>query len=114
MDLSGVITQARDAMSIKRVFGEPYSDDGTTLIPVASIRGGVGGGEGESPDGKREGSGGGFGVIARPVGMVVLREGKVSWRPALDVNKIILGGQVVAVVAMLTLRSILKTRAKAV
>jgi hypothetical protein len=34
----------------------------------------------------------------------------VSWRPAVDVNKIILGGQVVAVVALLTIRAIVKAR----
>jgi hypothetical protein len=34
----------------------------------------------------------------------------VVWRPAIDVNRIVLGGQVVAVVALLVLRSVLRPR----
>jgi hypothetical protein len=34
------------------------------------------------------------------------------WRPAVDLNKVILGAQVVAVVALLAIRAIVKTRAK--
>ena len=37
----------------------------------------------------------------------------MAWRPALDVNRVILGGQVVAVVALLTFRSVLRRRARA-
>ena len=51
--------------------------------------------------------GSGFGVTARPVGAFIVRGGELSWRPAVDVNRI-LGGQVVAVVALLTVRAIVK------
>jgi uncharacterized spore protein YtfJ len=112
MDIAGVVTEAKETMGVNRVFGTPFSEHGTTLIPAASIRGGGGAGEGESPDGKGEGSGGGFGVIARPAGAYVVKEGSVTWRPALDINRIILGGQIVAIVALLTVRSILKARAR--
>lgn len=37
----------------------------------------------------------------------------MTWRPAIDVTRIIRGGQVVAVVALLTLRSTARSRAKA-
>jgi len=47
---------------------------------------------------------------ARPVGAYVLRDGELSWQSALDLNRVILGGQVVAVVALLTLRTWLKSR----
>ena len=36
----------------------------------------------------------GFGVSGRPVGAYVIKDGKVSWEPALDLNRIILGGQI--------------------
>jgi hypothetical protein len=36
----------------------------------------------------------------------------VTWRPAVDLNKVILGAQVVAVVALLTIRGIVKARAR--
>jgi hypothetical protein len=41
------------------------------------------------------------------------REGELSWRPAVDVNRIVLGGQVVAIIALLTVRAIVKARVKA-
>ena len=105
--------QARDALTVKRVFGEPYEKNGMTVVPVARVRGGAGGGGGESPQGEGKGSGGGFGMSARPVGMFVVRGEDVSWRPAVDVSRIAIGGQVVAIVALLTVRSIVRTRAKA-
>jgi uncharacterized spore protein YtfJ len=113
MDVQDVIAQARDTLTIKRVFGEPYEKDGVTIIPAARIQGGAGGGSGEDPQGQGKGSGSGFGIIARPVGAFIIRDGELSWRPAVDVTRIVLGGQMVAVVALLTVRAILKARIKA-
>jgi uncharacterized spore protein YtfJ len=113
VDVQEVIAQARDALTVKRVFGEPYEKDGVTLIPAARVQGGAGGGGGEGPDGQGKGSGSGFGVSAHPAGAFVIREGEVSWRPAVDVNRIILGGQVVAVVALLTVRAVVRARSRA-
>jgi uncharacterized spore protein YtfJ len=95
------------------VFGEPYEKDGVTIIPAARVQGGAGGGSGEDPNSQGRGSGSGFGVTARPVGAFIIRDGDLSWRPAVDVNRIVLGGQVVAVVALLTVRAIVKARSKA-
>ena len=60
----------------------------------------------------RSGSGGGvgFGVTARPVGVYVVKDGEVTWQPSIDVMRIVLGGQIVAVVALLTLRRLLARR----
>ena len=113
MEVQEVLAQARDSMTVKRVFGEPYEKDGVTVIPAARVQGGAGAGGGEAPQGPGKGSGSGFGVTARPVGAYVLREGELSWRPAVDVNRIILGGQAVVIVALLTIRAIIKARAKA-
>jgi uncharacterized spore protein YtfJ len=113
MEVQEVLAQARDSLTVKRVFGEPYEKDGVTIIPAARVQGGAGAGGGEDPQGQGKGSGSGFGVTARPVGAYVLREGELSWRPAVDVNRIILGGQAVAIVALLTIRAIIKARAKA-
>jgi uncharacterized spore protein YtfJ len=81
-----------------------------TVLPVAKVSGGGGGGGGSAPDGTAEGSGGGMGLAAKPLGVYILRNGKVQWRPALDLNKVILGGQIVAVIALFTIRAILKVR----
>jgi uncharacterized spore protein YtfJ len=113
MEVQDVIAQARDALTVKRVFGEPYEKDGVTIIPAARVQGGAGGGGGEDPQGQGRGSGSGFGMTARPVGAFIIRGGELSWQPAVDVNRIVLGAQLVAIVALLTARTILKARAKA-
>ena len=77
------------------------------MIPAATVMGGGGGG------GDTLGNGGaGFGLTARPAGAWVIKDGDVSWRPALDLNRIIVVGQLVAIVALFTARSIAKTLAK--
>ncbi|MGH2499940.1 MAG: spore germination protein GerW family protein [Candidatus Limnocylindria bacterium] len=107
MDVQVMLSEARDAMTVRRVYGDPYEKDGITVIPAAKVRGGGGGG------GDKEGNrGGGFGLSATPTGAYVVRNGDVRWRPAVDVNRAILGGQLVAIVALLALRSIVKALAK--
>lgn len=98
-------------LTVRRVYGDPIEKDGVTVIPAANVRGGGGGGSGESEGGK--GSGGGFGVSASPAGAYVIRaDGRVMWRPALDLNRTILMGQIVAIVFLLTVRSVVKAIAK--
>src|SRR5438067_8162504 len=107
MNALETVNQARDALTVRRVYGDPYQEEGVTLIPAATVRGGGGGG------GDTRGNGGaGFGLSARPAGAWVIKNGDVSWRPAIDVNRIIVVGQIVAIVALLTARSIAKTLAK--
>jgi uncharacterized spore protein YtfJ len=113
MEVQEVIAQARDAITVKRVFGEPYEKNGVTVIPAARVQGGAGGGGGEGPEGQGKGSGTGFGLSARPIGAFLIRGDEVSWRPAVDINRIALGAQVVAIFTLLSLRSIVKARAKA-
>lgn len=101
------IERARDVLTVRRVYGDVIEKDGVTVIPAANVRGGGGGG------GDAEGNGGGgFGVSASPAGAYVIKEGHVRWEPALDLNRTILVGQIVGIVALLTLRSIVKAIAK--
>ncbi|HET8660021.1 MAG TPA: spore germination protein GerW family protein [Micromonosporaceae bacterium] len=98
-----------------KVFGEPIYQDGLTVLPVAKVTGGGGGGGGQGPAETGQdthGSGGGFGLSARPLGVFVIKDGSVSWRPAVDVNKVVLGGQLVALTALLVLRAIVKARTR--
>jgi uncharacterized spore protein YtfJ len=112
MDPNELMQHAQDALTVKRVFGEPYERDGVTVIPAASIRGaaGGGGGEGVAPDGagSGSGSGSGFGLTAKPAGVYVIDGTKVRWQPAVDVNRIILGGQIVAIVLLFVFRGVLR------
>lgn len=98
--LESILADARDTITVKRVYGEPVHEDGTLLIPAAKVRGAVGGGSGEGPDQQGKGAGGGFGVSARPVGMFVVKEGQVTWVPAVDVNRIVLVAGLVTVAAL--------------
>jgi uncharacterized spore protein YtfJ len=76
---------ARDAITVKRVYGDPIEGEGITIVPAAVVRGGGGGG------GDAEHNGGaGFGVQARPVGAWVIRDGEATWKPALDLNRLVL------------------------
>jgi uncharacterized spore protein YtfJ len=109
MNVADVLTKVRDAMTVRTAIGEPVIQDGVVVLPAAKIRGGAGGGIG-SEDAENGGAGGGFGMTSTPVGAFVIKDGKVSWRPAVDVNRVILGGQLVAIVALLTIRSIVKAR----
>ena len=112
MDVKDTTEQLRDALNVRRVFGEPYEKDGVAVIPAAKFQGGGGGGGGEGPD-QGKGFGSGFALNARPSGVYVIKDGTVSWQPALDVNRMILAGQIVGIVAHLTLRAVVKARAKA-
>ena len=44
-----LLSGARDAISVKRVFGDPIEAEGVTIIPAAKVGGGGGGG-GDSED----------------------------------------------------------------
>jgi uncharacterized spore protein YtfJ len=41
MDFQETISKAQDAITVKRVYGEPYERDGVVVIPAAEIRGAV-------------------------------------------------------------------------
>ena len=52
----------------------------------------------------------GSGTAAKPAGVYVIEGDSVRWRPAVDVNRVVLGAQVVMIVALLVLRSVLRHR----
>ena len=107
MNALEVVNQAKDAITVRRVYGEPYQENGLTIIPAANITGGGGGG------GDIAGNGGaGFGVRAKPAGAWVIKDGEATWRPALDLNRTILVGQLIAIVALLVTRSVVKSLTK--
>jgi uncharacterized spore protein YtfJ len=96
MNAQQVLSGAQDVLTARRVFGDPIERDGSVVLPVAVVGGGGGGG------GRTDQEGAGFGLKARPAGVFVLRDGDAKWRPALDLNKVIIGGQIVALAAVLT------------
>jgi uncharacterized spore protein YtfJ len=105
MDPKTILESAQDAMSARSVYAEPYTEGGTTILPVAAVRGGGGGGGDERANG-----GGGFGLSARPVGAYVIRDGAVQWKAAIDYERVAIAGFLVTGAAVLAIFSITSRR----
>lgn len=101
MKLDDLLASARETLTVRRVYAEPYEKDGVTFIAAAIVGGGGGGGSGSDEDGAG-GEGGGFGMSARPAGAYVISDGQVRWRPAVDVNRLASAAAAVLVVLLLT------------
>jgi len=76
--------------SVRAVFGDPIERDGITVIPVARVRWGFGGGAGRGPiaqdvtsdEGSSGfGTGGGGGATADPIGYVEIGPDGATFRP---------------------------------
>ncbi len=100
MDPDHILQGTQDALTARRVFGEPIHTDGATILPVAVIGGG-GGGNGKNGT---DGGGVGFGLLARPAGVYVIKDGErlASGRQR---ELIVAGGQLVAIAGIVALRS---------
>lgn len=93
--IDGAVEHLRTSASVKAVYGEPIVTEGKTVIPVARVAFGFGGGSGvhhkpkQEPNGKTpkakapvedekeregEGEGMGGGVSAKPVGVVEITD----------------------------------------
>ncbi|MFC3961561.1 spore germination protein GerW family protein [Nocardia jiangsuensis] len=99
MKAEEILANTQDAITVRRVFAEPVERDGTTVISAAAVGGG--GGAGGSTGEEGEGSGSGFGIGGKPVGALVIRDGKVHWQPAVDVNRLMVVVGAVAIAALL-------------
>jgi hypothetical protein len=79
-----------DWLSARRVYSDPIERDGVVVIPAAQIGGGGGS---ERINGRKDG--GGMGLRARPVGAFEIRDGKTTWKAAIDWNRVILRTQLI-------------------
>ncbi len=112
MQAQDILDRARDAMNVKRVFGEPIHEGDLTIVPVAKISGGAGAGSGTDDEGGK-GSGGGFGLHATGIGVYEIRNGAATYKPAIDINRVIMGGQMIAIVAIIVIGGIIRARIRA-
>jgi uncharacterized spore protein YtfJ len=109
-----ILEQVKELVGGTTVYDAPYEKDGMTIIAASRVMGGGGGGEmGKDSGDAPGGAGGGVGLDARPAGAFVIKGDDVSWIPAMDINRIVLGGQLVAIIALLSWRSVAKARARA-
>lgn len=107
MDDAGRMVGRVARMTAKRVYGEPLTRGDVTVIPAAVVMSGAGGGSGREPGGDEgggSGMGSGYGMVARPVGAWVVKDGRVRWRPAVDVTRLALIGAGVVVLLARALR----------
>lgn len=91
------------AAKAETVFAQPVQQNGVTVVPVAKVRWGIGGGD----SGKREeGAGGGGGIVAAPAGYIEVTESGSRFKPIWSLPAI--AGVVVAggVVAAMIMKSI--------
>ena len=65
----------------RSVFATPVEHDGVTVIPVAAVRFGLGGGMGNDPDKHQEGEGAGAGGSMTAVGYIELKDGRSRFVP---------------------------------
>jgi uncharacterized spore protein YtfJ len=86
--LGGVLERVAERLAgadVRTVYGSPIERDAMTVIPVAKVRYGFGGGAGRKRSGRDggtgdEGSGGGGGVNVTPVGFIEMCHDKVRFR----------------------------------
>jgi uncharacterized spore protein YtfJ len=64
----------------RTIYGSPVERNGTTVIPVAEVRYGFGGGAGRKRNAGEEGTGAGGGVHVTPVGFIEMVKDKVRFR----------------------------------
>jgi uncharacterized spore protein YtfJ len=108
MDPRELIKGVRESLSVRQVFGEPVERDGVTVIPAATVIGGGGGGGGEGvhqpsnedDEAKAQGQSGlglGFAGLMWPAGAFEIRDDRVTWRPAIDVTRVLVMVLVLAI-----------------
>ncbi|MQA12722.1 MAG: hypothetical protein GEV09_00720 [Pseudonocardiaceae bacterium] len=80
-------------LSNHQVIGTPVQQGKTTLVPATYMRAGGGVG-GRAMRRRPDQATGGGGFVARPAGAwAIAEDGCVSWHAAVDINRIVLGGQ---------------------
>jgi len=91
--VQSIIDRLHATGNVKTVFGEPIEAKGRTIIPVAKVAYGFGGGAGRSanPETKDDGSGQGIGggIVVRPAGVIEIRDDTTEFIPFGESKKLI-------------------------
>jgi hypothetical protein len=82
---------------VRRIYGDPIERNGVTPCACRGSHRGTGGGEDDAGKG-----GGGFGLLGRPVGAWVIHEGQATWKPAIDIDRLVLFGFLLGLVLAFT------------
>jgi len=115
---TAIVNQLADRVGLRAnaraVFGDPVERDGVTVIPVAKVRYGFGGGGGVNaePEGEaNQGGGGGGGVSASPVGYIEIHDGRAEFVRIPDLTSnwpMVLAGGIAAWLGLRGLRALFR------
>ena len=105
-----MIDDVRDAVTAtsRQVFGEVQVKNGVTVIPMARVSAGGGGGGAKGFPETPAPGGVGLAVDVRPAGAFVIKGDDVRWMPAFDLIRTFAGGVMLGIVAVLCWRSVVK------
>ena len=99
-ELIAALTDRLDGhFGVSSVFGEPVERDGVTVIPVATVRVGFGGGTGSDPAKQQEGEGAGLGGAITAAGYIEIKHGRSKFIPVVRPERM----AALAIVALLVL-----------
>src|SRR4051794_37072209 len=87
MTFEAIMQRMGESLQAGRSFGPPIETDGCTVVPAAWVIGGGGGGLSEKQD-----VGSGFGYLSIPMGVYVIKDGDVRFKPAYDVGLLTMVG----------------------
>jgi uncharacterized spore protein YtfJ len=96
--------------SATNVFSAPIERDGVTVVPVASVRFGLGGGGGEDREKHQDGAGAGAGGTVTPMGYIEVREGQSRYVPLVHPARMMALTCAVVLAGLAILRPLLQPR----
>lgn len=101
-----IVEPLQSSASVKSVFGDAVSAQGKTIIPVARIGYGFGGGSGKRgrQDAPDEGGGGGGGIVAMPIGVFEITESETRFISLHENRKVLKGALIGFCVGLLWAR----------
>ncbi|MFT4932079.1 MAG: putative spore protein YtfJ [Natronomonas sp.] len=112
----GIIEAVRDHAGVETAFGEPIEREGRTVVPVARVAYGFGGGFGEGDQVTDEdegtvesggsGGGGGGGAVTRPLGVIEVTDHETRFVPLGDRRRSLAAAGIAFVVGVLLGRSL--------
>src|SRR5258708_27440222 len=74
----GMVATLKDSATVRNVYGDPIQAGAKTIVPVAKVAYGFGGGEAKD---EKHGFGGGGGVQAKPIGVLEITDAQTRWVP---------------------------------
>ena len=83
MEIQELLRSLLDQAAARTVYADTISADGRTIVPVAKVRCGFGGGSGPK-EGQEKGGGAGGGFVAKPAGYIELTSGGTRFIPIVD------------------------------